>query len=93
MFKFITTLFLVIFFNFSLVGCHMYRPDIQQGNVIVSKNVNKLRLGMSQATVKSILGNPILIDTFTDNRLSYIYNYKHGNCPTYGKKERSLLPY
>ena len=64
-----------------LVGCHMYRPDIQQGNVIAPKQAAQLRIGMQKETVQRFLGKPILVNTFARNRLNYIYTYQHGNSP------------
>jgi outer membrane protein assembly factor BamE len=74
-------LILLLIFSGCLVGCHMYRPDVQQGNVVTPKQANQLRLGMSQTTVKMFLGDPLLINTFTNNRLNYVYTYKHKNLP------------
>jgi len=74
-------LILVLIFSGFLAGCHMYRPDVQQGNVVTPKQASQLKLGMSQGVVKRFLGDPILINTFTNNRLSYVYTYKHKNLP------------
>lgn len=72
---------LLLIFSGFLAGCHMYRPDVQQGNVVTKKQVNQLKPGMSQEVVKRFLGDPILINTFTNNRLNYVYTYKHKNLP------------
>ena len=68
---------LCLIFSGFLAGCYMYSPDIQQGNVITAKQTNQLKLGMSQEVVKKLLGDPMLINTFADDRLSYIYTYQH----------------
>ena len=74
-------LILCLIFSGFIAGCHMYRPDVQQGNVIDSKQINQLKPGMSQQVVKRFLGDPLLINTFADNRLNYVYTYKHRSLP------------
>ncbi len=55
----------------------VYRPDIQQGNVITQKKVNLLKPGMSQQQVRFILGTPLLVDPFHQNRWDYVYSIAH----------------
>lgn len=81
-------LFLTFMVSSSLFGCHMYRPDVQQGNVVSQKMVNRLSLGMSQVEVKRVLGEPLLVNVFANNRLDYVYTYKHRNQPM---TERQIL--
>ncbi|HIP53674.1 MAG TPA: outer membrane protein assembly factor BamE [Chromatiales bacterium] len=52
----------------------VYRPDIQQGNVITQEKVNLLKPGMSQQQVRFILGTPLLIDPFHQDRWDYHYS-------------------
>lgn len=73
--------FLVVLVGGCLFGCHMYRPDVQQGNVVTQKMAGSLHLGMSQTAAKRILGEPLLINVFDNNRLDYVYTYKHRNQP------------
>jgi len=54
----------------------MYRPDIQQGNVIDQDMVNKLKPGMSKRQVGYLLGTPALIDSFHQDRWDYVYTLK-----------------
>jgi len=72
---FITTLLL-------LSGC-VTKMNIQQGNVIEQENYNKLHKGMTREEVTSLVGSPVMINTFRDNRVDYIYTNK----PGYGKGE------
>ncbi|MGD9109042.1 MAG: outer membrane protein assembly factor BamE [Gammaproteobacteria bacterium] len=74
-------LFFMVLISGCLFGCHMYRPDVQQGNVVSQKMASRLHFGMSQAAAKRILGEPLLINVFANNRLDYVYTYKHGNQP------------
>lgn len=51
----------------------IYRIDIQQGNVITQEMVDKLRPDMTKAQVRFVLGSPLIVDTFRDNRWDYVY--------------------
>ena len=52
---------------------HPYTPTLQQGNVIKPSRVKQLKVGMSAAEVNSIMGTPILVNTFSDNTWNYVY--------------------
>jgi len=54
----------------------MYRPDIQQGNVITQEMINQLKPGMSKRQVTYTLGTPGLVDSFHQNRWDYVYTLK-----------------
>ncbi|MBU0744914.1 MAG: outer membrane protein assembly factor BamE [Gammaproteobacteria bacterium] len=56
-----------------LSGCHPYRIDIIQGNLIDDKMRSQLHLGMSKTQVDSLLGTPVLTDTFNPNTWIYAY--------------------
>ncbi|MCP3676495.1 MAG: outer membrane protein assembly factor BamE, partial [Deltaproteobacteria bacterium] len=60
----------------------MYRQDVQQGNVVTQEMVDKLRPGMNKRQVKYILGTPLLVDTFHQNRWDYIYTMREGGAPS-----------
>jgi outer membrane protein assembly factor BamE len=65
----------------SLTGCnflHIRRPIIEQGNDITKAEVSKLHTGMSPSEVSAIMGTPVLIHTFTPNRIEYAYTYHDG---------------
>ena len=59
----------------------MYRPPIQQGNVINQESVNNLKPGMSKRQVNYILGTPSLVDSFHQNRWDYVYTLKENTLP------------
>jgi outer membrane protein assembly factor BamE len=65
----------------------MYKPDIQQGNVVTQDKVNQLQPGMSRDQVRFLLGTPMLQDTFHRDRMSYVYTMKRGG----GQMERRRL--
>ena len=56
----------------------VYRPDIQQGNIITQDMVNKLRPGMSRSQVRFVLGTPMLADAFHTHRWDYVYTMTEG---------------
>jgi outer membrane protein assembly factor BamE len=56
----------------------VYRPDIQQGNVVTQEMVDKLRPGMTRQQVQYIMGTPLLVDVFHQNRWDYLYSMEPG---------------
>lgn len=56
-----------------LASCHVYRPELQQGQQIERKNVGQIRQGMEPSEVLDILGTPLVIDPFHRNRWDYVY--------------------
>jgi len=56
----------------------LYKIDIQQGNEIEQNMLDKLRPGMDMNQVKFIMGTPILIDPFHNERWEYIYSFQKG---------------
>ena len=74
--SFILTLILSSMVLFSS-GC-MYRIDIQQGNVVNTKMLQKLRQGMTQQQVIYVLGTPLLQDVFHQDRWDYYFSLKPG---------------
>ena len=70
---------IIFLLSLSLFGCshfHAYRPGIEQGNIMTIEMVNQLHVGMTQKQVENIMGEPILKDTFHDNRVNYVYTFK-----------------
>ena len=53
-----------------------YQPNIQQGNILNNNNLKELRQGMSKQEVLYILGTPMVIDPFNEQRWDYYYYYK-----------------
>lgn len=54
-----------------------YRPDIQQGNIINNSNLREIRYGMSKQEVLFILGTPMVIDPFNEQRWDYFYSKRN----------------
>lgn len=75
--KFITMIVLV--FTVFLTGCHsllsqIHVVDVQQGNVVTPEMIRQLKMGMSKAEVKHVLGQVVLVDTFNLDRWNYVYS-------------------
>ncbi|MFT5116829.1 MAG: outer membrane protein assembly factor BamE [Kiritimatiellia bacterium] len=51
-----------------------YRIDIPQGNLVTQEKVNAVKTGMNRRQVQHILGSPLLVDTFNQNRWDYFYS-------------------
>lgn len=56
----------------------LYKIDIQQGNVIEQEMINKLRPGMDKNQVKFIMGTPVIVDPFHNDRWEYIFSMQKG---------------
>nr|UOZ96437.1 Outer membrane protein assembly factor BamE [Cupriavidus sp.] len=61
-----------------------YRPDIGQGNFISQDMVDQLRPAMSRDAVRAVLGTPLLVDPFRDNRWDYVFDIRRGD----GQRDR-----
>ena len=67
-----TTLFLTACFP------GVYKLDIQQGNIIERDKITQLHPGMSKRQVRYLLGTPMTVDSFNQNRWDYYYSLKDG---------------
>lgn len=71
-------LLLILTLSTFLGGCgflHPYRPDIQQGNIVNPQKMSQLRVGMLREQVITLLGDPVLTNTFDNDQLLYVYNF------------------
>ncbi len=67
----------------SLVACgstlpkvKSFKMDIQQGNVVTSKMLLKLRPGMTKKQARYIMGTPLIEDSFHTDRWDYFYQLR-----------------
>lgn len=66
----------------SLTACGLvYRPDIQQGNIMKQSTIDRLRLGMTKEQVRYLLGGCVLRPAFQANRRDYVYFVQPGHGP------------
>jgi outer membrane protein assembly factor BamE len=56
-----------------------FKIDVQQGNSIEQPMVNRLEPDMSKSQVQFIMGTPLLIDVFHQNRWDYYYSMNRGS--------------
>ena len=66
-----------------------YKIDIQQGNLITPEMRENIKVGMSSAMVRSILGTPLISDPFHAKRWDYVYSLEQGGKLT-GKQRLTL---
>lgn len=59
----------------------MRKIPIEQGNHFTPEMVQQLHKGMSEHEVKEIMGTPILLNTFNNQRVDYVYTLKKANTP------------
>lgn len=65
-----------------LSGCSFKRPKlprvhkltVQQGNVITQTMVDKLKPSMTRSQVAFIMGEPVVKNSFNENRWDYVYS-------------------
>ena len=53
-----------------------YRIPIQQGNVLEQERVNQLQPGMAKRQVRYLMGTPMLVDPFHQDRWDYLYRLR-----------------
>ena len=57
----------------------VYKLDVQQGNIVTQDMVNQLKPGMTRRQVRYIMGTPLIVDSFADERWDYFYSLRNGN--------------
>jgi outer membrane protein assembly factor BamE len=60
------------------VGC-IYRMDVQQGNLLDPEQIDQVEVGMTRSQVRFLLGTPMVIDSFSENRWDYVYRLQRGH--------------
>jgi outer membrane protein assembly factor BamE len=53
----------------------VYKLDVNQGNYLSQDMVNKLKVGQTRQQVRQLLGTPLLVSAFRDNRWDYVYEF------------------
>ena len=79
---------ITLILSMSLTGCSswsdfslVHTPNIQQGNIITPEMVAELKPGMSKRQVRFVLGTPLLVDVFHQERWDYPFTMKKRNEP------------
>ncbi len=61
-----------------LASCAVYKIDVQQGNVVTQEMLNQLQYNMPTRKVRFIMGSPLIVDVFHQNRWDYLYSFQAG---------------
>jgi outer membrane protein assembly factor BamE len=70
------------------LGACVYRVDVQQGNLLEQDDIDAVKVGMTRNQVRFLLGTPVALDAFHNNRWDYIYYFRQGRSQ---KAERRWL--
>jgi outer membrane protein assembly factor BamE len=66
----------------SVAGCHIvYKPDVQQGNLLDKKTVDQLKPGMTKHQVLVLMGTPSVNSPFNQSRWDYVSTYSSRGKP------------
>jgi len=68
---------ILVLLSFLTLGC-VRKITIEQGNIVTPEMSKSIHMGMSKDDVKRIMGTPMLLNTFADNRVSYVYTIQPG---------------
>ena len=61
-----------------LSSCSWFTPhklEIRQGNLLTQEMIARVKVGMSQQQVKTLLGTPLVNDPLHANRWDYVYRF------------------
>lgn len=63
-----------------LSGClSVYKVEVQQGNVVTQEMIDKLKPGMTPSQVRFVMGTPLIVDPFHQDRWDYYYYLRRSN--------------
>ncbi|MCW8808946.1 MAG: outer membrane protein assembly factor BamE [Rhodanobacter sp.] len=66
----------------STAGCHLvYKPDVQQGNLLSKALVGQLKPGMTKRQVVVLMGAPSVSTPFDQSRWDYVQTRQHRGGP------------
>jgi outer membrane protein assembly factor BamE len=70
---------LVVWCSLLLSACFpgVYKLDIPQGNVLEKEKIDQVKTGMTKRQVRYVLGTPLLIDSFNQDRWDYYYSHRY----------------
>lgn len=61
-----------------LLSACVYRLDTQQGNLLDEDQVAAVQVGMTRSQVRFLLGTPMVVDSFDQQRWDYVYYFRPG---------------
>lgn len=68
-----------------------YRIEVVQGNVVTKEQSDALKVGMTRAQVRDILGTPMLSDVFHADRWDYVFSIRRTGTPPQDRKVSLLF--
>jgi outer membrane protein assembly factor BamE len=71
------TLVVATLVSIAATAC-VYRPTIQQGNLLQLDEVEQVKVGMTRSQVRYLLGTPMVSDPFQPDRWDYVYTLRIG---------------
>src|SRR5512143_896316 len=71
----ISALLLSLLAGCSSVHIGPHHIDVQQGNALDQENVARLKPGLNRSQVRFLLGTPLVVDPFRNDRWDYVYLY------------------
>jgi outer membrane protein assembly factor BamE len=63
-----------------------YKIDMVQGNVVTREQLQALKIGMSRAQVREILGTSLLSSVFHNQRWDYIFTFRRQGSPSQSRQ-------
>lgn len=75
--------------SFSVPLPSAYKMEIRQGNYVTAEMRGKLKVGMSRAQVRFVMGTPMVSDAFHASRWDYVYLLEQGGAMV--EKQRITL--
>ena len=73
---------LVAMLSAAACSTRIVRPfsiEVQQGNFVGQEMIAQLKPGMTRDQVRFLLGTPLVIDPFHDNRWEYVYTRRRAS--------------
>ncbi len=59
-----------------IISSCVYRPDLQQGNLLKIENIDRIEVGMTKSQIRYLLGGPVIGNPYQADRWDYIYLYQ-----------------
>ena len=89
MFKYRLLIVSLIGLAFLQSGCWLrpYKLNITQGNRFVQSKLERVEPGMTREQVEFLLGAPVIVDPFREDRWDYLYLWQ----PGYGEPIRRMV--
>ena len=68
-------LLIITLLTLTITSC-VYRPDLQQGNLLKLENIDRVEIGMTKSQIRYLLGGPVVGNPYQTDRWDYIYLYQ-----------------